>query len=416
MNTIHAAARGQSYSWFRDKILMGKSLPEYLRSLLTPFNAVAVIILAIGLPLSVVRFTQGLAATTNLSDTNPWGMWIGFDVMSGVALAAGGYVIATAVYIFGLKDYKSIVRPAILTGFLGYFFVVIGLLFDLGRPWRLPFPMVVSFGVTSVMFLVAWHVALYLSCQFLEFSPAVFEWFGWKRVRNFVASLAVGATVAGVMLSTLHQSALGALFLLTPGKLHPLWYSPLIPVYFFVSSIIAGLSMVIVESMLSHRVFRNQIEPGHGTHIDKLTLGLGKAAALVLFPYFGIKVIGVMHGNSWSLLGTPLGQWFLVEMLGFVLLPCFLFLWGATKKNVKLVRGTAVLTVIGIIINRLNLSVIAFNWNVPDRYFPRWSEFAITITIITVGLITFRWIANRLPVLREHPDYAAHPEGASEGE
>ena len=406
MSAREITSNGSDQSWVRRRIFLGQSFGEYLRGLLTPFNVVAALILWIGIPLAAIRFSQGLAETTNLTDGNPWGLWIGFDVLSGVALAAGGYVIASAVYIFGMKDYRPVARAAVLTGFLGYFFVVVGLLFDLGRPWRLPFPIVVSMGVTSVMFLVAWHVLLYLTCQFVEFSPAVFEWLGWKTLRKWAVRVALGATILGVMLSTLHQSALGALFLLTPGKLHPLWYSPLIPLFFFVSSIVAGMSMVIIESLLSHRIFMGRDESGHKDRLNSITLGLGKAAALVLFPYFWLKVIGVMHSNSWSLLSTPLGYWFLVEMLGFVALPCFLFLLGARNRSVALVRFTAVLTVIGIIINRLNVSIIAFNWNTPDRYVPRWPEYLITLTIVTLGLLTFKWIVNRLPVLRPHPDYA----------
>lgn len=405
MATSYVPEKGsRRYSRASEKLLMGKTWREYIRSQVTPFNVVVGLILWVGIPLAVIRFSQGLAATTNLTDNNPWGIWIGFDVLSGVALAAGGYVIASAVHIFGLKEYQPVARAAILTGFLGYFFVVVGLLFDLGRPWRLPYPMLVSFGVTSVMFLVAWHVALYLACQFLEFSPAVFEWLGWKRLRKVVVAWALGATIAGVMLSTLHQSALGALFLLTPAKLHPLWYSPLIPIFFFVSSIVAGMSMVIVESMLSHRIFRSQTGSDHG-QIDRITVGLGRAAALVLFPYFALKIIGVMHNNAWNLIGTPLGNWFLVELLGFVLFPCILFLYGARKRSVGLIRFTAVWTVVGIILNRLNVSVIAFNWDSVDRYVPRWSEILITLTIVTLLLLSFRWIVNRLPVLREHPEY-----------
>ncbi len=405
MTTRDITSNGSGQSWVRQKIFLGQRFGEYLTGLLTPFNVIAALILWIGIPLTVVRFSQGLADTTNLSDTNPWGLWIGFDVLSGVALAAGGYVVASAVYIFGLKDYRVVARAAVLTGLLGYFFVVVGLMFDLGRPWRLPFPMFVFAGVTSVMFLVAWHVLLYLACQFVEFSPAVFEWLGWRTLRKWAVRVALGATILGVMLSTLHQSALGALFLLTPSKLHPLWYSPLIPLFFFVSSIVAGMSMVIIESMLSHRIFMGESGPEHKRQLDNITLGLGKGAALVLFPYFWFKVIGVMHSNSWSLLSTPLGYWFLVEILGFVALPCFLFLLGVRNRNVGLVRFTAVLTVVGIIVNRLNVSIIAFNWNVADRYVPRWSEVLITITIITLGLLTFRWIVNRLPVLRPHPEY-----------
>ncbi len=392
-------------SWAREKLFLGLSPREYVRGLVTPFGVVVGLILLVGLPIIAYRFAYGLGAVTNLSDTNPWGLWIGFDVLCGVALAAGGYVLASTVYLFGLKDYYPVLRPAILTGFLGYFFVVVGLLVDLGQPWRLPYPVVYSYGVTSVMFLVAWHVFLYLTVQFLEFCPAVLEWLGLEKVRRWVASLTIGATVLGVILSTLHQSALGALFLLSPAKLHPLWYSRFIPIYFFVSSVIAGLAMVIVESALSHRLFRDQIDPQRHVDLDAITLGLGKAASVVLFTYFFLKLLGIADGNHWNLLNTPFGYWFLVELLVFVLLPCFLFAFGVRERNVRLVRSTAVLTVIGIVINRLNVSVIAFNWNVADRYVPSWMEVVTTITIITLGILTFRWIVNRMPVLREHPEY-----------
>jgi Ni/Fe-hydrogenase subunit HybB-like protein len=180
-------------------------------------------------------------------------------VLSGVALAAGGYTMAAAVYILGLEKYRPVVRPAILTGFLGYLFVVIGLLVDLGSPWRLPVPIFISHGTLSVMFEVAWCVALYSTVLAFEFLPPFFEWLGWSKARAKVIGMALPATVAGVMLSTLHQSSLGALFLLAPDKMHPLWYSSYIPVFFFVSSIVAGLSMVMVESALSHRAFRDQL-------------------------------------------------------------------------------------------------------------------------------------------------------------
>jgi Ni/Fe-hydrogenase subunit HybB-like protein len=304
-----------------------------------------------------------------------------------------------------MREYYPVLRPAILTGFLGYFFVVVGLLVDLGQPWRLPYPVFYSYGVTSVMFLVAWHVFLYLTVQFLEFCPAIFEWLGWKNIRRWVAKLTIGATVFGVVLSTLHQSALGALFLLAPTKLHPLWYSPFIPIYFFVSSIIAGLSMVIVESSLSHKIFHDQFTSPAHKNTDAITLGLGKVASVVLFVYFFLKLLGVADGGHWSLLGTPYGRWFLVELLGFVLLPCFLLAHGARERNVALTRAAAALTVVGIVVNRLNVSLIAFNWNGPERYVPSWMEVMTTITIITLGLLTFRWIVNRMPVLREHPQY-----------
>lgn len=403
-NTLEQAV--PSTSWVREKLLLGLTLREYLRKLVNPFDAIAGLIVVTGLTVIAYRFVFGLGAATNLSQTNPWGIWIGIDVMSGVALAAGGYTIACTVYLFGLRQYQPVLRPAVLTGFLGYFFVVLGLLVDLGRPWRIPYPVVYSHGVTSVMFEVAWCVFLYLTVLFLEFCPAVLEWLGWKSARRWAGKLTIPLVAFGVVLSTLHQSALGSLFLVAPTKIHPLWYSPFIPVYFFISSIVAGLSMVIVESSLSHKIFRDQLDPSRHVDMDKITLGLGKAASVVLFSYFFLKLLGLADGNHWDLLNTSYGYWFLVEMLGFVLLPCFLFAHGVRENKIKLIRATAVLAVIGIVVNRLNVSVVALNWNVQDRYIPSWMEITVTITLITLAILTFRWIVNRMPVLREHPDYA----------
>ncbi len=157
------------------------------KRLITPFNVIAAIILAVGIPVIIYRFVAGLGPATNLDNNNPWGLWIGFDVVTGVALAAGGYTLSSAVYLFGMKEYKPLVRPALLTGFLGYALVVVGLIVDLGRPWRLPFPFVVNSGVTSPLFEIALCVALYLTVLFIESTPAAFEWLGWKRLRKFVA-------------------------------------------------------------------------------------------------------------------------------------------------------------------------------------------------------------------------------------
>ena len=403
----HVSVESQTWqSWLADKLFMGQPFNQYVRGLVTPFNIVALVVYCVGIPIAIYRFLiGGLEATTNLTDNYPWGLWIGFDVLVGVALAAGGFVLGSAVHLFGMRQYYPLVRPAILTGFLGYFFVVVGLCFDLGRPWRLPYPMIVSYGVTSVMFLVGWHVATYLTVQFLEFCPAIFEWLNWKKLRKWAVWLTIGATVFGVILSTLHQSALGALFLLAKGKVHPLWYSPFIPIFFFASAVIGGVTMVIFESMLSHRIFHSQVAHHDPAETDRLVIGLGKAASILLFTYFCLKVIGVAHGQHWDLLLTSYGYWFLLEMIGFVLLPCFLFAIAVQNQSAGLVRFTAVLTVLGIVLNRLNVSIITFQWNLPDRYFPHWMEFVVTIMVVTTGLITFRWIVNRMPVLYDHPDY-----------
>jgi Ni/Fe-hydrogenase subunit HybB-like protein len=377
------------------------------KSLINPFNITAGIIVIIGLILTVLRFTRGLAAVTNLSDYNPWGIWVGFDLLVGDALAAGGYVTSAAVYIFGMKRYRSAVRPAILTGFLGYALVLLALHYDVGRPWRLPYPFFIQQGTTSVLFLVAACLGLYLVVLFLEFSPAALEWLDLKKARSLAVKLTLVLTIFGVVLSTLHQSYLGALFLIAPSKLHPLWYSSYLPIYFFVTSIIAGLSVVMVESSLTYRYFVHKMDEAYLKERDFVTLGFGKAASFVLAGYFAIKVIGISADNNWHLLTTSYGIWFLVELLGLVALPCFLYAIGVREKNLKLIRWAAVFTVLGVIINRLNVSLIAFNWHLPlsERYFPHWMEIGISVFLVTLGLIAFRFIVTRMPVLYQHPEY-----------
>jgi Ni/Fe-hydrogenase subunit HybB-like protein len=215
----------------------------------------------------------------------------------------------------------------------------------------------------------------------------------------------LGLTVLSVVFSTMHQSALGSLFLIAPAKLHPLWYSPYIFIFFFISAICAGISMVIFEGTLSHKIFRHRITGKHAD-MDKLQLGLGKAGAILLFAYFFLKLQGVAEGEHWDLLVTGWGAWFLLEIVGFVLVPAFLFGYGARHKKVTFVRVGAVIGVLGIALNRLNVSVIAYNWNAPVRYVPSWMEVTISITLVTLGIVLFRWIANRMPILSEDPRFA----------
>ena len=377
---------------------------------LTPFNVVAGIIVAVGLIITGIRFTQGLGATTNLSDYNPWGIWIGFDLLVGVALAAGGYVTSAACYIFGLKRFHSAVRPAILTGFLGYALVVLALHYDVGRPWRLPYPFIVQSGTTSLLFEVAACVALYLSVLFIEFTPAALEWLGLKRARSIVVRLTLVLTIFGVVLSTLHQSSLGALFLIAPSKLHPLWYSPYLALYFFVSSIVAGLSMVIFEGSLAHKHFHDKMDAEHLREADGVALSFAKAAAWVLAGYFIIKVIGIAQTNAWVHLGSGYGLWFLVEMVGFVMLPCYFYAIGAREKNLTIIRRTALWTVLGIVVNRFNVGLIAFNYHLPssERYFPHWMGIGISVFVVTIGILAYKFIVTHMPILYAHPDYDAH--------
>lgn len=406
------ATRTENFrSWFMDKLLMGMTWPEYIRTLITPFNIVAALILSVGLPLIAMRFMFGLATITHASNDYPWGLLLGWGLFGGVPLSATGFVMATAYYIFGFKKYHPLVRLAVLTGLLGYFFAVIYLLTDLGRPWRIYYPMTIAFGTASVLFLVAWHVATYLTVQLIEFSPAILEWIRSRRVRKWALRITIGMTIGGIILSTLHQSALGAMFLLAPGKVHPLWYSSYIPIFYLSSSVYAALAMVIVVSTLAARFLRNRADENFLGNLDSLTLGLGKGAGIGIYVYFALKVIGVAHDDHWALLNTPYGYWFLVEILFFVLLPGLIFTYGVKKQSVGTVRFAAFFAVIGIIVNRLNITIITFNWNLPGHLhhiIPPWQEVAVVMSIATIHILLFRWILNRMPVLREEPGYEAH--------
>ena len=409
MNHNGAVAKSEDFrTWFMNKLLMGMSLPEYSRSLITPFNVVAAIILSIGIPMIGLRAFTGLASVTHASNEYPWSILLGWGLFGGVPLSATGFVMATAYYIFGFKRFKPLVRLGVLTGFLGYFFAVIYLLTDLGRPWRIYYPMIIGFGTSSVLFLVAWHVATYLTVQFLEFSPAILEWLESKRTRKWAVMSTVGLTIAGIILSTLHQSALGALFLLTPGKLHPLWYSSYIPTLFLCSSIYAALCMVIVVSALAVRYLRKATDSHFRETLDPLTVGLGKGAAVCMSVYFVLKLIGVAHDDNWVLLNTPYGFWFLIELLGFVLVPIFILMGGVKKASASIVRFGAAMSILGVILNRINVSIIAFNWKLPDHLhhmIPPWQESVIVLAIFTIHVLVFRWILVRMPVLREDEDY-----------
>ena len=371
--------------------------------LLTPFNIITVPIILTGLVLIVIRFAFGLASVTNLSQAYPWGIWIGFDVVTGVAFAGGAYVLTFAVHILKLKKFEPIVRVTVLNGFLAYVFYAGALLLDLGRPWNVINPIIGNaFGLSSVLFLVAWHFLLYMICEFLEFSPAVAEWLGWKKVRKVLMGLTTGAVIFGITLSTLHQAGLGSLFLLAPSKIHPLWYSHNIPVMFFVSSIFAGISMVMIEGFFTRKAFAHRM--GHEMHAshDAITLGLAKGAVGALFAYIFIKVIDFVHYQLWEQLTGFYGAWYLLEMVGFVVVPMALFLTGIMRRNARLIQATAFLTAVGVILNRLNVSVIGFKWYEPVRYVPAWGEIVVTLAIISMELWVFRWVINRMPVFASH--------------
>jgi Ni/Fe-hydrogenase subunit HybB-like protein len=400
--TTSSPARGADTLW---TFLRAELRPK--GPLVTPFNAVTAVIVAATAAILYVRFTQGLGAVTNLDQAFPWGLWIGFDVVTGVAFAGGAYVLCFLVYILRLEHYHPIVRVTVLNGFLAYVFYAGALLLDLGRPWHIANPVIGnSFGFTSVLFLVAWHFMLYMAAEFVEFSPAVAEWLGLRRLHRALSALTIGAVIFGITLSTLHQSALGALFLMAESKIHPLWYSELIPILFFVSSIFAGLAMVIFEGSISHRVFRDRVGPELRQRHDEIVFGLARLAGGAMFVYLSLQVLAFVHGRNWLHLGGPWGAWFLLEMVGLVAMPMVMLLSGSSHRNLVLVRVGSLLTLIGIVVNRLNISIIAYKWYEPVHYVPSWMEWVVTAGVISVELWVFRWIVNRMPVLGFEPSWA----------
>jgi len=401
-NTANYYIENESKS--RWKFLLGELKPK--GKIFTWFNIITVPVILVGVVLIVIRFWKGIGSVTNLTQEVPWGLWIGFDVVTGVAFAGGAYVITFMVYIINMQKYHSIVRVTVLNGFLAYVFYAGALLLDLGRPWNVINPIIGnSFGTSSVLFLVAWHFLLYMIAQLIEFSPAIAEWLGAKRARQVLSGMTLAAVIFGITLSTLHQSGLGALYLMAKDKIHPLWYSEFIPVMFFVSSIFAGLSMVIFEGSITHKVFSDQISDKHHHGHKSILHGLAKVCTGAMFAYFFLQILVFVHGKRWEYLNTPMGYWYLTEMLGFVLLPMLLFYYSYRRNNVTFIRVAAIITMLGIIINRLNVTVIGFRWDAAERYFPSWMEIVVTLAVIFTEIWIFRWVINRLPVLRESPSW-----------
>jgi len=396
----------------------GKSIWKFLVSefkpkgkILTPFNVISVPVIILGTVLIILRFWKGIGAVTNLTQEVPWGLWIGFDVVTGVAFAGGAYVLTFIVYILNNQKYHSIVRITVLNGFLAYVFYAGALLLDLGRPWNVINPIIGNnFGTSSVLFLVAWHFLLYMLAQLIEFSPAIAEWIGARRARKILSGMTIAAVIFGITLSTLHQSGLGALYLMAKDKIHPLWYSEFIPIMFLVSSIFAGLSMVIFEGSISHRVFFSQISEKNHKAQNGIILGLARICAGAMFAYFFLQVLVFIHEKHWDLLNTPMGYWYLFEMIGFVLIPMLLFVYSYRRESIQLIKVAAILTMLGVILNRLNVTVIGFRWDSAIRYVPSWMEVVITLTVIFTEIWIFRWVIRRMPVLRDSPAWVEKEE------
>jgi formate dehydrogenase iron-sulfur subunit len=402
----------------------------------------AVIVLAVlGLGLIAFRFAAGLGAATNLSDGYPWGFWIGMDILAGIALAAGGFVIAGIVHLFGGHRFHPLARPAILTALLGYLLFIFALMVDLGRPWNIWWALI-SWNHYSPMFEVAWCVMFYTGVLILEFTPAVLERLRWERMHRLwaqavpffilgllslftyamtdsprwtVAVLAILALwealmrtgvmrrdrqmpvlliIAGVIFSTLHQSSLGTLFLITD-KLGPLWYTPILPALFFLSAVMVGPAMVIVEGLSSARVL------GRNPELDLLR-PLGQAMPYLLALYLLVRLgdlilRGVVLETMRPSFAT--GWWWIEILLVLTALAIF-----ATPELTRRRRGLGLgawAAVVAVVVHRCGVAMVGIDVPEYARYVPAWSEVLITAGVIALGVLGFRLAVEFLPIYEQ---------------
>ncbi len=359
---------------------------------LTLWRLVFAAVCVAGLAATWVRVTGGLGASTNLTNDFPWGLWIGFDMLCGVGLAAGGFTITATVYLLNLERFRPIVRPTVLTAFLGYLLAIFGLLFDLGRPFVIWHPLVMR-NPNSVMFEVAMCVMLYTTVLALEFAPAVLERFHLVRVVRIIKMVSVPLVLLGVILSTLHQSSLGSLFLIVPHRLHPLWYTPLLPAFFYISAISAGLAMVIFESFLSYRAFRKQIEMHLLREIARVLVVVLAVYLVLRFEDLGVRNV---TGLLWQ--SRPETWFFWMEVLLGGFLPLALLAMPKVRASSGGLFLSAVLVVLGFVTNRLNVSFTGLQASAATPYFPKWPEIAITLFLVGLGFAIFSLAVKYLPI------------------
>lgn len=354
-----------------------------------------VLLIIVGGAIAVYRMKFGLGAATNLNDGYPWGFWLGLDVLGGVAMAAGGFIIACAVYLFNWKKYRPIVRPAILTAFLGYLMAVVALFLDIGHPFRLPHP-AFMWQYHSVMWVVAMHVIFYTTTLGLEFSPMLFERLGWQKALKAVNKIMIGAVIFGVMLSTLHQSSLGAVFLISPTKMSPLWWDTKLPFHFLVSAVAMGLSMVSFETMLSAKFLYHKVD-------KEIFFGLARGVLIVLIFYFGLKIYQLFAVASPGMAfdGSVEGNMYLLEMFIGVVLPIVLLLRKQIRTNVNWIFAINIMVIAGVLLNRMNVCLFSQeSYNVwrGFAYAPTWMEYFVSMGVIALGVFLYKMSAKHLPL------------------
>jgi Ni/Fe-hydrogenase subunit HybB-like protein len=374
---------------------------------ITFWRAVFVLIMAGGLYATFVRAFYGLGGSTNLSDKFPWGIWIGFDILCGVGLAAGGFTLVAVVHIFNIEKYKPILRPTILTAFLGYVLVVVALMFDLGRPDRIWHPMVM-WNPHSVMFEVAWCVMLYTTVLALEFAPAVCERCGWHQANRWIKMISVPLVILGVVLSTLHQSSLGSLYLVVPSKLYPLWFTPFLPVFFYISAISVGLAMTIFEARHSSRAFHRDM------HMP-LMANIARVLAILQAFYLVLRFQDLRHREVLNLVWVPRTETYLFWLeIGLMATGMALLFFRRIRASADALYVAALFVIFGFLTNRLNVSLTGMEASSGTNYIPKWTEIMVTLMVIAIGFAVFRMAVKYLPVFEDSPENHPEPEANEE--
>jgi Ni/Fe-hydrogenase subunit HybB-like protein len=364
---------------------------------ITLWRVIVALILAAGAYAAYARFFLGFQQSTHLTDPQPWGLWVGLGTLCGVGLSAGGFAIAAAVYLLGFERYRPVVRAAVTVSFLGYLSVCIGMMYELGLPWRIWHPMVM-WNRKSVLFEVAWCVMLYTTVLALEFSPALVEKIPWKRLRELYLrwhhEILIGVVLIGVVLSSLHQSFLGGLYLLTKGKLDPLWYSPYLPTLFYLSAIPAGLAVTIMAVYLSIRSLNAKVDPQILSEVSRVIAPMlmiyAVFRAVDLFTHGGSHYMWMWREETWS---------FWLEIGLLVVAPILLLSREKVRNNPQTLYWTCSLIVMGFMANRLNVSVTGLQASSGIYYTPKWTEFALTFATIAVMVMAFRYAVLYLDIL-----------------
>jgi len=358
----------------------------------TFWRVVFVVIMALGLYSTFIRYTRGLGAVSNMTDQFPWGFWIGFDCLCGVMLAAGGFCMVGAVYLFNVKSLHSVVRPAVLTAFLGYLLFIVGLLFDLGRPWFI-WHQLIYMNPHSVMFEVGMCVMTYTTVLFFEFLPNVFERFNLQAPIRWIHRIYPVLIVAGILLSTLHQSSLGSLYLIMPSKLHPFWYTPALPFFFFGSAVAVGLAMTIFESTQSAKAL--------GRHLElSVLVQLGGALLVALWVNALLRFEDYYRRDLLRQIVKPSYEAYFLWLelaLSFVI-PITLLSFKKVRLSPNGLYLVSIISLFGFITNRLNVSVIGLETYMGRHYVPKWTEFSVTLMIVAMGFALFRLAVEYLPI------------------